>query len=124
VCRATVHHAIAIECIDADAIERRWIRKLVHRQVIRVGPDAELWIITEVCWVRRIDLYRVQPPPAGNRIACLANTNALPEGIARKCGKCKIADHPPVSHMVVEDYPVAVIIIVAAGITRTQRGKE
>ena len=38
VSRAAVDHAVTIECIDANAIERRGTRKLIHRQVVRVGP--------------------------------------------------------------------------------------
>ena len=45
---AAVDHAVAIKRINANAIERRVIGKLVHRQVIGVGPQTELRIITEV----------------------------------------------------------------------------
>jgi hypothetical protein len=51
-----------------------------------------------------------------------ADTNALPERGAGNAGKCKVADHPPVSHMVVKNYPVAVILLLPQGY-RAQPGK-
>ena len=124
VSRAAIDHAVAIKRIHTNTIESRGIGKLVHRQIIGVRPQAKFWIVAKVVVMRWIDLHGVQPPAAGNRITCLADTNALIKRSAGKCGKCKVADHPPVSHMVIENYPVAVIFIVAAGITAAQPGKE
>ena len=67
--RAAVDHVVTIERIHADAIERRVVGKLVHGQVVGVGPHTELRIITEKGRVSRVHLYRVQPPAAGNWIA-------------------------------------------------------
>src|SRR6476620_4896589 len=47
VCRAAVDHTVTVECIDAHTIEGRLIRKLVHGQVVGVGPHTELWIVAE-----------------------------------------------------------------------------
>jgi hypothetical protein len=77
--QAAIDHAVTIERIHADAIERRRARKFIHRQIVSVGPHTELRIITEKGRVSRVHLYRVQPPAAGNRIAGFADPNTLPE---------------------------------------------
>ncbi len=48
VCRAAIDHAVAIEGIHTNTIESRGIRKLVHRQIIGVGPQAKFWIVAKV----------------------------------------------------------------------------
>jgi len=69
-------------------------------------------------------LNRVEPPTACYRVAGLADTNALPERSAGKRGKRKIADHPAISHVVIEHDAIAIVFVVAAGITRAQSGEE
>ena len=75
--RAAAYHAGAVECIDADPVKGGVVAKLVHRQVIGVGPQGELRIIPQECWVRRIHLHGVEKPTAADGVAGLGHTDAL-----------------------------------------------
>src|SRR5919197_53863 len=68
-------------------------------------------------------LHRVKKPAAADRVARLGNADALIErSCARKCsGKGKIADHPAISNLIIEDEAIA---IVEARTRRAYQGHE
>src|SRR5437763_10667297 len=66
--RAAVYHAVTIKRIYADAVKGCVVRKLIHRQIVGIGPESKLRIVAEVRGIRRIDLHSIEPPPAGNWI--------------------------------------------------------
>src|SRR6266446_307274 len=77
-------HAGAVKRISAHTVEGAAVAKQVHRQEIgaarlRVIPQPELGIITKVCWICRVHLYRVEKPPAADRVGGLRHGDALPE---------------------------------------------
>jgi hypothetical protein len=86
-------------------------------------PQGKLWVIAELVRIRRINLECVQPPSACNRIAGLANTDALPEGLARKSVKGEVAYQPAICDRIIESKRVS-LIIESARIVRRQRGEE
>ena len=72
-----IDHAGTIQRIYAHAVEGVFVGNLVHRQVIGIGPQGELGIITHPVRERRIHLHGIEPPAAADGIAGLRHTDAL-----------------------------------------------
>src|SRR5205814_1905249 len=104
--------------------------KQVDRQEIgaaglRIIPQGHLGVIAYPGWLSRLMLHCIQEPAAADWIAGLGNSDALIEWPgARSPRKGEIAYHPAIGDLIIESKWVAVVLVVAARGTISQRGKQ
>ena len=99
-------HPRAIERGDAGADEGRAVREEIHREVVAVGPDAELGVVGEV----RVPVAERVAVVGAGRVRRGRDRDAHEVGRGRHR---ELADHPAVGDAVVKDGRVAVVVALA-----------
>src|SRR4051794_41964557 len=86
ICWPTGEHAGAVKRINAHPIKGGVVSKQVHRQEVGIlswaptsVPHGHFRIVAKERRMCRIDLYRIEKPPAADGVGGLRHADALPE---------------------------------------------